>query len=196
VILQQGELFGGPALPEGFVYQPDFIGVDEEKALLQAIAGLTLEEARFREYTAKRRVAYFGHGYDFSSNRLDEAPPIPDFLMPLRERMARWMGVVPEDFTHALVSEYRAGTPLGWHRDAPDFERLGGVSLGGWARMKLRPYERRDQRTARQNVIGLDLAPRSAYQMQGIARWHWQHSIPPTRELRYSITFRTLVRKD
>jgi alkylated DNA repair dioxygenase AlkB len=31
--------------------------------------------------------------------------------------------------------------------------------------------------------------------MNGAARWRWQHSIPATRELRYSITFRTL-RKD
>jgi alkylated DNA repair dioxygenase AlkB len=38
----------------------------------------------------------------------------------------------------------------------------------------------------------LELAPRSAYRMQGAARWQWQHSISATRTLRYSITFRTL----
>jgi hypothetical protein len=27
--------------------------------------------------------------------------------------------------------------------------------------------------------------------MEGTARWGWQHSISATRELRYSITFRT-----
>jgi hypothetical protein len=28
--------------------------------------------------------------------------------------------------------------------------------------------------------------------MQGDARWRWQHSIAPTKALRYSVTFRTL----
>jgi alkylated DNA repair dioxygenase AlkB len=38
----------------------------------------------------------------------------------------------------------------------------------------------------------LDLAPRSVYVLGGAARWAWQHSIPATRGLRYSVTFRTL----
>jgi len=186
---QQAGLFAdAPALPEGFVYQPQFITLDEERALLAAIERLPLEEARYKEYTARRRVAYFGHDYDFSKNRLGEAPPIPAFLEPLRTKLARWTGVAPGDFVTALVAEYRAGTPLGWHRDAPDYERIAGVSLGGWARMRLRRYPPRSQ----EKPMMLELAPRSAYQMQGVARWQWQHSIPATKALRYSITFRTL----
>jgi alkylated DNA repair dioxygenase AlkB len=186
---QQAELFGAqaPALPEGFVFQPEFLSVEEERALLEAIGRLALEEAKYKEYTARRRVAYFGHDYDFSKNRLGEAPPIPDFLERLREKLARWMGVAPADFVTALVAEYRPGTPLGWHRDAPDYERVAGVSLGGSARMRLRRYP-----PGKDKPLVLDLPPRSAYQMTGAARWQWQHSIPPTRELRYSITFRTL----
>lgn len=185
---QQAGLFADtPALPEGFVYQPDFITVGDERALLAHIERLPLEEAKYKEYTARRRVAYFGHDYDFSKNRLGEAPPIPAFLEPLRTNLARWIGVAPSDFVTALVTEYRAGTPLGWHRDAPDYERVAGVSLGGWARMRLRRYP-----PGKDKPLVLELAPRSAYQMQGIARWHWQHSIPATKELRYSITFRTL----
>ena len=35
--------------------------------------------------------------------------------------------------------------------------------------------------------------PRAAlgYLVRGVARWRWQHAVSPTRELRYSITFRT-----
>lgn len=197
---QQAELFGAPheaggLLPEGFIYQPEFITPEEERSLLDAIGALQLEDAKYREYTARRRVAYFGFGYDFSTNRLGEAPPVPAFLHPLREKMARWMGLEPRAFVHALVSEYRTGTPLGWHRDAPDFDRVAGVSLGGWARMRLRPY-RRNEPPGKDKPLVLELEPRSAYQMNGGARWKWQHSIPPTQELRYSITFRTLLRKD
>jgi alkylated DNA repair dioxygenase AlkB len=32
--------------------------------------------------------------------------------------------------------------------------------------------------------------------LAGEARWKWQHSIPPTKEERYSITFRTLRQQD
>ena len=193
---EQAELFGAQALlPEGFVYQPDFITPGEERTLLDAIGALTLEDAKYREYTARRRVAYFGFSYDFSTNRLGEAAPVPEFLHPLRAKLARWMGLKPEAFAHALVNEYRPGTPLGWHRDAPDFDRVAGVSLGGWASMRLRPHGK-NERLGKSKPIVLDLPPRSAYQMNGPARWRWQHSIPPTRELRYSITFRTLARKD
>ena len=56
--------------------------------------------------------------------------------------------------------------------------------------MRFRPYpHRRNDRT----TLKLDLEPRSAYAMSGAARWDWQHAISPTRELRYSITFRTLA---
>jgi alkylated DNA repair dioxygenase AlkB len=93
-------------------------------------------------------------------------------------------------FVHALVSEYRPGAPLGWHRDVPQFEVIVGVSLGGTCRMRLRPYKP-GGRNARQDVISLVLEPRSAYVMRGAARWGWQHCIVATEELRYSITLRT-----
>ena len=188
---KQAELFGdAPALPEGFVFQLDFITADEERALLDEIAHLELEEAKYKQYTARRRIAYYGFGYDFVSNKLDAAPSAPAFLAPLREKMAKWMGEAPEALAQALVTEYRPGTPLGWHRDAPDYARVAGVSLGGWARMRFRRYPPGDD-----EPINLNLAPRSAYQMNGAARWNWQHSIPATKELRYSITFRTLARR-
>jgi alkylated DNA repair dioxygenase AlkB len=192
-MVAQAELFGAlaPALPEGFVYQPEFLSFEEELALLAGIARLPLEQAKYKEYTARRRIAYFGHDYDFSANRLGEAPPIPAFLEPLRAQLARWMGITAGDFVTALVAEYRPGTPLGWHRDAPDYERVAGVSLGGLARMRLRRYPR-----GKDKPLALELAPRSAYQMTGAARWQWQHSIPATKELRYSITWRTLRQKN
>ena len=55
--MQQGELFAGVQhLPSGFVYQPDFITEDEESRLLAEISHLPLHEARYKEYTAKRRI--------------------------------------------------------------------------------------------------------------------------------------------
>jgi alkylated DNA repair dioxygenase AlkB len=56
--------------------------------------------------------------------------------------------------------------------------------------MRFRPL---DDPADPRKVFALDLARRSAYVMHGPMRWGWQHSIPPTKALRYSITFRTLA---
>jgi alkylated DNA repair dioxygenase AlkB len=189
--LSQGDLFGGEAspLPEGLVYEADFIGADEEARLLAWIATLPLAAARYKGYTARRRVVSFGTGYDFDDQRLVPAPPLPAGLQWLRERAAAWIGVAPEALHNALVAEYAPGTPLGWHRDVPDHEVIVGVSLGASARMRLRRYPPHQPRAA--DVLSLELAPRSGYVLRGVARWGWQHSIAPTDALRWSITMRT-----
>jgi len=187
----QLDLFGIPAprLPEGMSYREEFLGLDDEAALLAHIDTLQLQEAQYKGYTARRRVMSFGSQYDFDDNRLLASPAVPDFLKPLRERLAKWAGIAPEQFANALVAEYRPGTPLGWHRDVPDYELVAGVSLASTARMRLRPYP--PVHPKKEDVVNLDLPPRSAYLLQGGARWAWQHSIAPTPGLRYSITFRT-----
>jgi alkylated DNA repair dioxygenase AlkB len=169
------DLFPGESpLPAGFAYEPAFLSVEEERGLLARIGALELKEAAYKVYTAKRRIAML--------------EPIPVFFDALRARIARWRGIAPEEFVHALVTEYRPGTRLGWHRDSPEYGSLAGVSLLGAACMKLRRYPPRKG----EKVFDLDLPPRSAYALQDEARWGWQHSIAPAAELRYSITFRTL----
>jgi hypothetical protein len=48
---------------------------------------------------------------------------------------------------------------------------------------------------AKRSIAELLLAPCSAYILAETALFQWQHSIPPTKELRYSITFRTIGAK-
>jgi alkylated DNA repair dioxygenase AlkB len=191
--MAQPSLFEEPsALPNGLVFAPGFIGRDEERDLLAAIAGLELHEAQYKEYTAKRRIASYGAEYDFAANELKPAPGLPPFLAPLRAKVAAWVGIAPERFTHALVSEYRPGTPLGWHRDVPQFEVIVGVSLAADARMRFRPWPPRKGGA----ILALDLPPRSAYVLRDEVRWRWQHSVEATKVLRYSITFRTSVARE
>jgi len=185
----QGALFGdSTAWPPGLVYEPTLISPVEERALLGHLATLDFVCARHKEWTARRRVARFGGQFDFSRNELVEAAPAPAFLQAVRERIAAWCEIAPEEFRHVLVSEYAPGTPLGWHRDAPCFEAVAGLSVAGVARMRWRPCSAQPNPRA----AVLDLAPRSAYIMRGPSRWDWQHAISPTKVLRYSITFRTL----
>jgi len=177
-----------PPFADGYAYEPDFLSADEEAALIAEIQRLPLAEAEYKQYTAKRRIVSYGGRYDFNANRLHAAEPIAPFLHPLRERVAKWAGVSAERFTHALVSEYAKGTQLGWHRDVANFELVVGVSLLSAARMRFRRYPTQP----RARSIAIELAPRSVYRLAREARWDWQHSVPPTPALRYSITFRTL----
>lgn len=190
LIGEQASLFEGEqAGPAGLHYESEFIAASEEAALLAVIAELPLREADYRGFTARRRIASYGAGYDFDANVLRPAPPIPSWLHPLRGKVAARAGVEPARITHALVTEYRPGTALGWHRDVPDFALVCGVSLGTSCRMRFRPYPP----TKGGRVLTLELAPRSLYMMTDTVRWNWQHGIPPTPGLRYSITFRTLA---
>jgi alkylated DNA repair dioxygenase AlkB len=192
----QPDLFGNPPappMPDGWRYREDFIDAGEEAALLEAIAAMPLHAARYKSYTARRRIASFGTEYDFDANRLLPGAPIPEVLLPLRARAAAWAGMTADDFSSALVAEYAPGTPLGWHRDVPDFELVFGLSLGSAARMRLRRYPPAAPKQA--DVLAITLPPRSAYVLSGAARWGWQHAIAPTKALRWSITFRTRRRR-
>ena len=189
----QAQLFGtDDLLPAGLVFAADFISPPEESALLAVARELPLREARYKEYTAKRRVYAYSSRFDFGTYKLRprEIGELPAPLAALREKLAPWAGVQPCDFVHVMISEYTSGTPLGWHRDAPDYEVIVGVSLGSPARLRFRPWP--PAHPDNQRIVALDLAPRSAYVMRGVARWGWQHSVPPVPGLRYSVTMRTL----
>jgi alkylated DNA repair dioxygenase AlkB len=174
-------------MPEGLLYQEGFLSMEEERALLAAIRALPLEEAKYKAFTAKRRTAAYGSSYDFDTNVLGPAPDLPPFLDALRTRVAGLIAFEDGEIRHALVTEYRPGTELGWHRDVGEFGIVAGVSLAGTCRMRFRRYP--PEKGAK--VFSLELAPRSVYVLRDEIRWRWQHSVARTSELRYSITFRT-----
>ncbi len=118
---------------------------------------------------------------------MEEAEPLPAWLEPLRDRCAALAGVDPAALVEALLQRYPEGATIGWHRDAPSFGIVVGVSLGSSARMRFRRGSK-----GRWTTWELELPPRSAYVLAGEARSKWMHSLPPTKALRYSITFRTL----
>ena len=175
--------------PDGLEYRPQFITADEERRLLDVIDRTELREFTMRGQTARRTVRHYGYDYDYESyGTIVPAEPLPDDLVWLRDRCADFAGLPSEELAQALVTCYPPGAPIGWHRDAPMFgAKVVGVSLGSTSRMRFQ----RKVGDVRQ-TFELELPPRSAYVLGGAARSSWQHSIPPVKELRYSITFRTL----
>jgi len=183
-----------PDLPPGFRYEDAFLTADDETALIARIAEVTFAAFEMRGVVARRRVAFFGQAYDATR----PSAPMPDFLLPLRQRVGRWAGVDGDALAMALINEYPPGAPIGWHRDAPQYDLVIGVSLGSPCRMRLRPYVPPGapaapgsgiRRTATHELV---LEPRSIYLISGPARSAFEHSIPAVDALRYSITFRSL----
>ena len=176
-----------PALPPGFRHWDEAIPREEEGALLEGFATLDFAAFAFHGHVGRRRVVSFGWVYDFEREALRSAPPIPSFLLVLRERVAALAGLAPSALSQALVTEYPPGAAIGWHRDKAVFGDVVGVSLGAPCLFRLRRRAGASWQRA-----SLRLAPRSTYLLRGPARTEWEHSIPNTEGLRHSVTFRTL----
>jgi hypothetical protein len=178
-------------LPQGFHYREAFITEADEQVLLDAIVGVTFSDFEMRGVVARRRVAFFGQSYDRGPSA-----PLPAFLLPLRATVAQWAGVDADAFAMALINEYRPGAPIGWHRDAPQYDIVAGISLLSACRMKFRPYRSPSSpvppSSRRSATHEIALARRSAYLMTHESRTAYEHHIPPVVDLRYSLTFRTL----
>jgi alkylated DNA repair dioxygenase AlkB len=179
-----------PMFPEGFTYYPDFINTNEEQELLAFIQQIELHSMIFQGYTAKRKVASFGYDYNFTTRKLTKGSSPPAGFNWLTEKVAQQLMINPAQFAELLVTEYTVDSVINWHRDAPPFECIAGISLAADCIFKLRPYDK-SLRTKR-NTISFPVRRRSLYIMQGPAREEWEHSTAPVPDLRYSITLRTL----
>lgn len=176
---------------QGFQYFPAWITTQEEQDLLDHISTFSFSAVRMHGVTAKRQVVHFGWSYGYDSWQITPADPIPSWLLPIRKRAASLINVPAKTVEEVLISRYVPGAGIGWQRDAPMFgPSVVGISLAGMCRMRF-------QRTigSARRTTEILLAPCSVYVLASAARFQWQHSIPPTKELRYSITFRTVRNK-
>ena len=101
------------ALPDSLIYSPEFISRDEEGQLVAAIGELQFGEIKMHGVVARRRAAHFGRSYEYESARVGAAPPVPEFLLSLRERIAEFTKCSPVEFAEVLITEYPAGAGIG-----------------------------------------------------------------------------------
>ena len=180
-------------VPEGFIYRQNFVSAAEEQELIREIQKIQLEPFKYYQFTGQRRTANFGWQYEFGASEITAAPEMPPFLLPLRTRAGKVFNIDPTSLIQTSIIEYSTGSPIGWHRDIPYFGIVVGVSLGAACRMRFRKYSRvRSKKLNRDEVLSIELQPRSIYLMSGASREIWQHSIAPVKELRYAIMMRTL----
>ncbi|HKF14332.1 MAG TPA: alpha-ketoglutarate-dependent dioxygenase AlkB [Gaiellaceae bacterium] len=161
--------------------------MEEEADLLDVLESLRFDPIVMHGQEARRTARHFGLDYDYEARTPQPGEAVPDWILPVRARAAELAGLDTEQLVEILVQRYPPGSTIGWHRDAPTFGTVVGVSAGGSARLRFQ----RGKGEARR-VWEVLLEPRSGYVLAGKARTSWEHSIPPTKELRYSLTFRTL----
>jgi alkylated DNA repair dioxygenase AlkB len=176
-----------PLVPDGFQYRTDLISPAEEATLIADFQALPFREFEFHGFFGKRRTVSYGLHYDFADGQVHRTEAIPDFLSRLRERAAAFARLAPSALEHALVTEYKPGAAIGWHRDRAVFGDVIGVSFASACRFRFRR-----KRGGGWDRLSVSLQPRSAYLLRGPARTEWEHSIPLAEELRYSVTFRTV----
>ena len=176
--------------PEGLSYRPGFLSEAEEASLVEHIAALPFRPFEFQGFLGKRETVSFGWSYRFDGSGLAQAAPIPDWLLPVRDRAAAFAGLEARALEQTLLIRYGEGAGLGWHRDRPVFDDVVGISLLAPAPLRFR--RRLGTRWERSTVT---VEPRSLYLLRGPARSSWEHSIPPVAALRYAITFRSMMKE-
>jgi len=182
-------LFDTPLI-EGLRYAEEVITTEEERVLLDRLMPLDLAPFRFHGWVGNRRTHSFGWRYDFDDASFTPGEPIPEWLLPIRERAAAFADMESEEFVQALIARYEPGAGIGWHRDRDVFENVVGISLATPETLRFRQRIPTGFRR-----VSLEVLPRSAYFLSGEARHQWEHSISPGDRLRFSITFRSLSDK-
>jgi hypothetical protein len=178
----------GQDYPSGFQYDENFVTDTEEAALLDAIANITFSAFEMRGVIARRRVAFFGESYDRA-----EVEPVPDFLLPLRARIAMWRAsnrTLSRWLSSMNTRPARRSVGTVMPRRTTSFRASRCFLNAACGSAHIAAPPRPAGRRAASHEIKLDR--RSAYLMTGESRNSYEHSIPPVRALRYSVTFRTL----
>src|SRR5262249_31222312 len=185
----QPDLFDEPGLA-GLLQASAIVTPDEERTLIASIYAAELSAFRSQGWLGKRLTATYGWRYDFDDASFTPAEAIPNWLLPLRAKAARFVSLQPGELVQALLIRYDPGAGIGWHRDRPVFDHVLGISLGAPATMRFR--RRKSGGFDRASVL---LAPRSVYHLASEARHEWEHSIAAMAVRRWSITFRSLSAK-
>ncbi len=175
--------------PIGLVVRRDLLDAAEQVALLARLRELELHPVVMRGLASRRLVRHFGLRYDYGAAQVSEGERLPTWLEEARERCAGLASVRADKLAQTLISLYPPGAGIGWHRDAPPFGAVVGLSLGSTCEMRFR------RGSNGRTTFALELEPGAAYLMSGEARSSWQHSIPAVRQERWSVTFRTLRRR-
>jgi len=179
-------------------FDPHWLAEAEADVLYHQVLGeLPWEVHRIRMFghqvNSPRLSCWIGDAqarYRYSGTQF-EPHPWPRCLLPVRDRLARELGVA---FNSVLANRYRNGRDaMGWHRD--DEPELGlrptiaSLSLGAARRFRLKPNN------VAHPPLSLELPHGSLLVMRGDTQTNTRHALPctarPVAE-RINLTFRCI----
>lgn len=170
----------------GFTYYPNFLTATEADHLQHTIAALSFRTETFRGMTLKRTMVCYGSDYITAKRSArNPAPPIPDFLISVRDRAAGIAGVDATRMMQAIIWRFPPKAGIDWHVDNRAFGPVVcGVSLGSPAVMHM---EKSGTKVQQYLEVG------SLYILRDEARYEWKHKVDGIKGERFSITFRSMV---
>ncbi|KAL0973435.1 hypothetical protein UPYG_G00203600 [Umbra pygmaea] len=167
------------ALPPGLVLVSEFVSLEEEALLLDALDWTSRdEEVTVQKSLKHRRVKHYGYEFRYDNNNVDKDEPLPGGLpqvcVPVLERCVgdRHVDFTPDQLT---VNQYQAGQGIPSHVDTHSaFEDpILSLSLGAQTVMDFRHPDGRS--------IAVVLPQRSLLVMKGESRYLWTHGITPRK---------------
>ena len=174
------------ATPQGFKLACEVMTRAEEQDLIALLRASGLSESHFTDEPDNRRstMSYL-YKYDMPSQRFIPAPPMPEGYHAIARRAAAFAGLAFADIAHCALNGYEPGAMIQSHIDMPCWDRVVGISLGAAATLNLRSVGPDGEQ-----VLPIELPPRSMYLLRDEVRHDWEHGIPRVEHRRWSITFR------
>src|SRR5438874_9742136 len=127
--MEQADLFDTASkFPPGLRCVGELISHAVEKDLVNHLQELQFKPFEFQGFLGKRRIVSFGWRYDFNGGGLQETDDLPDFLLSVQKKAAAFAGLKPSDLQQVLLTEYRPGVAIGWHKDRAVFGDVVGLS--------------------------------------------------------------------
>jgi len=160
----------------GLAYIPDYINLDEQNQLLNAI------DQQEWSTKLKRRVQHYGYRYDYKNGSLASSKylgALPDWAQSIASRLYD-DGLTPKLFDQVIVNEYEPGQGITNHIDCiPCFgNTIISLSLGSFCVMDFTHCHTKEK-------ASLLLYSGSLVVMQGAARYDWEHGIAARKKDKY-----------
>jgi alkylated DNA repair dioxygenase AlkB len=170
--------------PNGLIVVPEAISQEEQASLIKDI----VQKGKWNN-ALKRRTQHYGYRYDYRAKNISKSDflgPFPEWLQNLSNKLQLQLSFIPEQ---AIINEYSVGQEITPHIDAPHLFGPIVASLSLCSNSKM-IFEKRGS-----PVSVVELPARSLVILTGESRSNWFHSIPPVKEYRLSVTFRTVIVK-
>ncbi len=160
----------------GLTYITDYINLDEQNQLLNAI------DQQEWSTKLKRRVQHYGYRYDYKNGSLASSKylgALPDWAQSIANRLSE-DGLTTKVFDQVIINEYEPGQGITSHIDCiPCFgNTIISLSLESCCVMDFTHCHTKEK-------ASLLLYPGSLVVMQGAARYDWEHGIAARKKDKY-----------